>query len=117
MARAAACRFSNRIGKDQTWEALLRSGIRGSTPREILNILKKSDTQYAPRLLRPCRQGFRDRIDIWYAGYAVSIARKYPKTQPIQKVLRLVAKTIYHLTGVVFLPTLAMAIQKHPQPK
>ena len=115
LAHKMACRFSHRIGKNETWESLLRCGIRGSTPREIIKILKKTDAQYRPQLLHPSRLGFRDRIDIWYAGYAISIAHKYPKTQPIQKILRIVAKAIYYLTGIVFLPTLAMAIRKAPQ--
>ena len=115
IAHNAACRFSNRIGENETWENLLRRGIRGSTPRENIKILKKTDVEYHPKLLRPSRLGFRNRIDIWYAGYAISIAHKYPKIQLIQKILRIVAKAIYCLTGIIFLPTLAMAIQKAPK--
>ncbi|MBL7215529.1 MAG: class I SAM-dependent methyltransferase [Phycisphaerae bacterium] len=117
IAHYAACRFSNRIGKNETWENLLRRGIRGSTPHEILKILKKTDGKYTPKRLKPIRLGFRDRIDIWYAGYAVSIAHKYPKMRIVQKVLRIGAKVIYSLTGIVFLPTLAMAIRKTPKMK
>jgi len=112
LAHYTTCRFSSRVDKNQTWESLLRSGIRGTTPYEILNILKKTDNKYSPEILRPSRQGFRDRIDIWYTGYAVSIAHKYPKIKSVQKILRAVAKIIYCLLGIVFLPTVGIAIEK-----
>ena len=115
-AHYAACRFSSRIGKQETWEGLLRCGIRGSAPREILTLLGKIDAHFLPTLLRPSQPGFRDRIDIWYAGYAVCIAHKYPKVRSVQKILRIVAKVIYFLCGVVCLPTLAMAVRKTRKP-
>lgn len=117
IAHAAARRFSKRVDKNETWDNLLRRGIRGSTPRQIINVLKKSDTAFMPKLLRPSRLGFRDRIDIWYAGYAVSIARKYPKVRAVQRILRIAAKGVYLFTGIVFLPTLALAIRKTPKTK
>ncbi len=112
LAHKTACRFSRRIGPHETWPGLLRRGIRGGTPRQILRLLKCCDPDHPPKVLIPSQPGFRDRIDVWYAGYAVSIAHKYPKAAPIQKILRIVAKGIYRLTGIVFLPTLALAIQK-----
>jgi 2-polyprenyl-3-methyl-5-hydroxy-6-metoxy-1,4-benzoquinol methylase len=115
LAHAAARRFSRRVNRNESWDELLRRGIRGSTPCQIINILKKTDTAYTPKLLRPSRLGFRDRIDIWYAGYAVSIARKYPKVRAVQRILRITAKGIYLFTGIVFLPTLALAIRKIPK--
>jgi len=56
--------------------------------------------------------GFRDRIDIWCAGYAISIARKYPRVIIVQKVLGVVAKIFYYISGVVFLPTVSLAVMK-----
>ncbi len=107
-----ARRFSKRTKRTDTWEQLLRRGIRGSYPREIIRILKKAETNSRPLLLKPCQPGFHDRIDIWYSGYAVSIAHKYPKTKNIQLILKYIAKLIYLLSGIVCLPTVSIAIRK-----
>jgi 2-polyprenyl-3-methyl-5-hydroxy-6-metoxy-1,4-benzoquinol methylase len=114
LAYWATRKFSKREGIRQapTWNCLLRSGIRGSSPSEILRILKKSDSGSFATLLKPTRLGFRDRIDVWYSGYAVYIAKKYPKVRRIQKVLRYTAKAVYWLSGIVLLPTVAVAIRK-----
>lgn len=115
IAHTAARRYSKRVRPDESWDNLRRRGIRGSTPREIIKLLKQIDTGCKLKILRPSRLGFRDRIDIWYAGYAVSIAHKYPKIKPVQKILRIVAKIIDALTGIIFLPTLAIAVRKVPK--
>ena len=107
-----ARRCSKRVRSNDTWELLLRSGIRGGSAHEIRSILKKVDSQYRPLILKPSQPGFRDRIDIWYAGYAVTIAKKYPKVRHIQNTLKIVSKIIYCLTGIVFLPTVSLAVRK-----
>lgn len=105
-------KFSKRVKGGDSWQQLLRKGIRGGYPREICNILKKSDKNFNPLILKPCRLGFRDRIDVWYSGYAISIAEKYPKMKNVQKVLKYTAKLIYLITGIVFLPTVSLALKK-----
>lgn len=112
VARWVACKYSKRVRKSETWEDLLRRGIRGGSPREILTILKKVDKTSRPELLKPGQLGCHDRIDVWYSGYAVSIAHKYPKIVPIQKALRGIAKIFYTITGIVILPTVSLAIRK-----
>ncbi|MHC4587305.1 MAG: class I SAM-dependent methyltransferase [Planctomycetota bacterium] len=112
LAHYCACKFSKRIRKEETWNQLLRQGIRGGHPMEIGRILKKAETDFRPFFLKPCYLGFRDRIDIWYSGYAVCIADKYPKVKNIQQILKYVAKLIYFLSGIVFLPTVSVAIKK-----
>lgn len=112
LAHFYARRFSKRVSKNETWENLLRRGIRGGRPTEIMRILKKADTQHTTKLMKPSRLGFRDRIDVWYAGYAQSIAKKYPKMKNVQKLLRTVAKIIYKITGIVVLPTVSVAFRK-----
>ncbi len=107
-----ACKYSKKVKKSETWKQLLRRGIRGGHPGEILGTLKSVDKKSSPELLKPSQPGFRDRIDVWYSGYAVSIANKYPKVKKIQRVLRTVAKIIYTVTGIVFLPTVSVAIRK-----
>ncbi len=111
-ARFFACKYSKKVKQDETWQQLLRRGIRGGYPREILGILKRIEAESSPVILKPSRPGFRDRIDIWYWGYAVCIANKYPKMKKMQRVLRIVAKIIYAVSGIVFLPTVSVAIKK-----
>lgn len=112
MAHFYARKFSKRVRGGETWNHLLRQGIRGSCPREIGRILKNSDVCFQPSFLKPSRLGLHDRIDVWYAGYAVYIAYKYPKVKMIQLVLKYAAKLIYIVSGIVFLPTVSIAIKK-----
>jgi 2-polyprenyl-3-methyl-5-hydroxy-6-metoxy-1,4-benzoquinol methylase len=114
VAYAYACKYSKKVAKGTTWDQLLRNGIRGGYPSGIMRILKRVETDFPPMLLKPSRLGLRDRIDIWYRGYAVCIAEKYPKVRNVQRVLRIVAKVIYGLCGIVFLPTVSIAIRKSP---
>lgn len=115
LAHSYACRFSKRTTTAETWGQLLRRGIRGGYPREIVRILKNAEADAYPLLLKPCQPGFRDRIDIWYSGYAISIADKYPKIKNVQRALKYVAKLIYLVSGIVFLPTVSLAIRKNPK--
>ena len=115
LAHFCARKFSKRIGESETWNQLLRRGIRGSHPSRIANILRKAQVDFRPVFLKPCRLGFKDRIDVWYSGYAVSIANKYPKVKSIQLVLKYVAKLIYLISGIVFLPTVSLSIKKEPK--
>ncbi len=106
--------FSRRVSPEDTWQTLLRRGIRGSSVREIRRILRsggKSDVD----ILTPNRLGFRDRVDLWYAGYAESIANQYPWARPIQTMMRGFFKTIYWTTGAVVVPSLSLAIRKNPR--
>ena len=85
LAYSYAKALSRRVGADESWESLLRRGIRGGSVREIRRILQScggSDFEF----LTPNRLGLRDRVDLWYAGYAVSIANKYPWARPIQAI-------------------------------
>jgi len=112
LALICARKFSKRVSPNADWKKLLRRGIRGSHPEQILDILKKSNPHFTPEILKPSRMGLQDRIDIWYNGYAISIAKKYQKVKKIQPVLRLVSKLIYCITGIVVLPTVSVAILK-----
>jgi 2-polyprenyl-3-methyl-5-hydroxy-6-metoxy-1,4-benzoquinol methylase len=112
LAFYCAHKFSKRVSPNQDWNMLLRRGIRGSYPKQILGILKKSNLHFKPEILRPSRLGLRDRIDVWYNGYAISIVTKYPKVKRVQKILRLVSKAFYYVSGIVVLPTVSVAIMK-----
>ncbi len=65
IARACAVRLSRRVPRDASWEMLLRMGIRGATPREILRILGEAGGM-PPVLLRPVAHGLRRRSLLWF---------------------------------------------------
>ncbi|MCA9483334.1 MAG: class I SAM-dependent methyltransferase [Nitrospina sp.] len=105
IAHGYATRFCKRVSRDASWEGLLRAGIRGASIREIMNILKLNGAQ--PELLKPCRLGLNNRIDLWY--------EKTNKSQhPTQvKIIYYVAKTLHALTGLELQPNLSLAIKKN----
>jgi SAM-dependent methyltransferase len=107
IALALSRRFSSKIAKDESWESLLKNGIRGGSVREIMNILHGYGK---PMLLKPNRLGFRDRVDLWYEAYgSLSIS----KFSLIAKPLKFILKTIQLLTGITVLPYLSLAIKKN----
>ena len=99
-----AKRLSKRGLHDTSWEELLRKGIRGGSAHEIMSILMRC--RGSPRLLEPCNLGMKDRIDMWFAVIGKS------KYVGIKKTMLYAAKFIKTVTGLTFLPTLALAIQK-----
>jgi len=103
--------FSHRVNRHADWKSLLRAGIRGGSVHEILRILGQSN-QNQPLLLKPCRCGCKDRIDVWYAGYAPVIARKYPRVKKIQTGLKHFFKVVKVLTSATITPSLSLAIRK-----
>ena len=108
-----ARRFSPRVGTDETWTSLLRRGIRGATAGELLKIIKSSG-RAEPTFLPPHRSGLNDQIDLWYAAHAVAINHKYPWAKPVQRFLRVFFKIIKITTGLVLVPSLALALKKDP---
>lgn len=106
MALAVSRQFSRRIGKNVSWDSLLRDGIRGGTVSEITNILRECGK---PVLLEPNQLGFRDRIDLWYATYG---SMKISKYSSIKQPVKLALKLIKSLTGAIVVPYLSLAIKK-----
>jgi 2-polyprenyl-3-methyl-5-hydroxy-6-metoxy-1,4-benzoquinol methylase len=100
-----AYKFSNRIERTDSWEILLRKGIRGATEREIMGNLNQEE-EYYPRLLEPNKHGFRDRIDLWYS--ALNPDRK----KMLKRIARLAMKLTWYGTGITFMPNLTLVIQK-----
>jgi SAM-dependent methyltransferase len=105
LAMAFAKRFSPKVPKDDTWQDLLRRGIRGGTAREVLKVLRRQ-ANGRPALLEPCRLGLHDRVDLWYAG-STAAGSSTPK-----RVFRALAKAIRKVFSVEFVPQLALAIRK-----
>jgi len=91
------------VFRNYTWETLLKLGIRGSSVKEIMRIL--SDSSYKPILMNPSRLGVKDRVDLWY-----KIGGKEPAI--MRKIYFMFVKSFYILTGIVFLPSLTLAIRK-----
>lgn len=105
LALSLARRWSNRVGSDESWASMLRSGIRGATETEILNDLERAG-QGVPALLRPARQGLRDGVDVWYAE---SMARRPMRRK---RAAKHVFKAMSRLGEGAFVPSLSMAIRK-----
>jgi 2-polyprenyl-3-methyl-5-hydroxy-6-metoxy-1,4-benzoquinol methylase len=111
LAHWAVVRFSKRgpINRSPKWEDHLRGGLRGATEGEILRTL----TNGAPTngsgghasLLDPCIPDVKDRVDLWFWALG-------PRHRQLKRMLKLVLKTVYRVTGSVVTPNLAVAIQK-----
>ncbi len=112
VAHFYATRFSRRVPREQSWQSLLRRGVRGGTVGQIMKILRACRQPGRAVLLKPHRLGLRDRIDVWHSGYALSIRRKYPKAGPIMDMLRYLFKAVKYTTGLTIVPSLSLAIQK-----
>jgi ubiquinone/menaquinone biosynthesis C-methylase UbiE len=97
-------RRSARVDLAQSWQDLLRSGIRGATTREIVRILRK--VQSPVKLIEPCYLGATDVIDVWFFNSSRSGLRRR------RRLARIAFKVIRRTTGIVLTPTLSIAIQK-----
>lgn len=103
IALAYARRFSKRVKKDESWESLLRRGIRGGCAKEIISILR-NEKRFKPLLLKPCNLGMKDSIDLWYALSSTEVSKK--------RFRRFVLKTIRTITGITIVRGLNIAIMK-----
>lgn len=104
LALWSAHRFSNRIGRDDSWEALLRKGIRGATVREIMRLLPEKEGP--PVLLEPTKQELRDRVDLWYS------TTNLERLRPLKAGAKALIKMLNTATGVALVPDLSLAFQK-----
>lgn len=104
LAIACARRFSKRVGPDETWDELLRRGIRGGTWKEIIEYLERDERN--ARLLEPKLLDVGDRIELWYR---MSSARRAPLAKRLMMYgFRLIKAT----TGRTIVPGLSLAIKK-----
>ena len=99
LAHSYTKRFARtNIHKDD-WQTLLRKGIRGGSPGEIMRILKP----YNPKLLPPTEIGGRDSIDLWWYFAPKNLSNR---------VFRLTAKLLKLLTGYDTVRTVEIALHK-----
>lgn len=104
LAHFVARHLSKTVTRDESWQDLLRRGIRGGTEFEVMKILAATeDPNFL--LLNPAR-GVRDRIDLWCLG---SSDLRWPK---LKSALSMALRFFQQLTGVSLVPTLSLAIQK-----
>jgi hypothetical protein len=109
---AAARHFSRRNLEHCSWNELLRAGIRGGTIEEIAAEL--SSAPNTPEVLEPCNRGTRDRIDLWFQLTSHSIGRaRTPFALAAKRSYRWLMKPVKAITGIEFLPELALAFRKH----
>ena len=99
--------ISKRVDKNEKWETLLRTGIRGGTIQEIVSYLHSPD--YQPLLLKPSRLCIHSHVELWYRGYAAPGSGRYAavkrRSVPLLKFASAVLKT-------PFVPYLSLAFKK-----
>lgn len=104
LALAAARRFSRRVRPHESWDDLLRRGIRGATVREIVGHLPGG--RGAAVVREPSMLGAgRDRIDLWY----LTTGERLPA---IKSAARATMKALRHTTGLCLTPDVTTAITK-----
>ena len=97
----AARKYCKRIAPDESWESLLRRGIRGGTVPEIIGIL---GGPACAKLLRP-RPEVGDRVDLWYKTLSA-------RHDWLKRSLWMSLKVGKTLSGREITPTLSLAIRK-----
>ena len=103
----AARRFSRRVDENDSWESLLRAGLRGATVREIRKHLHDHSTMAVT--LAPTRTGLKDRVDLWYST-------TNPNNRPAAKrTAKIALKALHFLTGIALVPELTLAFRKQPK--
>lgn len=105
LAHFVARRFSPRKLGRESWEGLLRKGIRGATEREILESFGDAPSDSLPVLLLPRRPHYRDRVDVWYAALG-------PRHRALKTACRELLRVGERLLGTTLVVNLALAIGK-----
>lgn len=99
-----ARKFSRRVGPDESWETLLRRGIRGGTVKEIMQIL--NTTSEKPILCNPERLGIKNRVDLWYQ------TSSHARLSTLKKSLLYCLKTLGLIAGTTVIHSLSLTIKK-----
>ena len=105
LAYFVARRFSPRELGEETWESLLRKGIRGATEREILETFGEGPSDSRPTLLSPRRPQYRDRVDVWHAALG-------PKHTALKAACRELLRVVERSLGTTLVVNLSLAIGK-----
>jgi len=94
-----ARRFCRRISPDESWESMLRRGIRGGSEKRIQAQLGSDAI-----LMEPERCG-RDRIDLWFSELSA-------RGGALKRVIRFGLKSLRALMGITMVPELSLAFKK-----
>ena len=105
IAYAVAGKFSKRTDPTESWEILLRRGIRGATENEIIKMLEKGSKD-KPVLLEPSQKNLKDRIDLWYSQL------NQQNRPAVKKTIKFLFKTIRAVTSLTIVPNLSLVIKK-----
>jgi 2-polyprenyl-3-methyl-5-hydroxy-6-metoxy-1,4-benzoquinol methylase len=105
VAHRYACRLSTRVAEDADWNSLLRAGIRGTTPQELLAELQGVSGQHRVELLEPTRLGAKQQSDIWYRAAAGRVSQDWGATKR-----RLIS--YIHRIGIPIAPYISLAFRK-----
>jgi 2-polyprenyl-3-methyl-5-hydroxy-6-metoxy-1,4-benzoquinol methylase len=105
LAHLAARRLSSRELGSESWESLLRKGIRGATEREILASVGQATSDSLPALLVPRRPRYRDRVDVWHAALG-------PRHRALKTACRELLRVVERLLGTTWVVNLSLAIGK-----
>lgn len=100
LALKMARRFSKRIQPEESWEELLRKGIRGATEREILSHLTNAE------MLEPRYNNLRDRIDLYYLN------TNSERLKAIKSIAKIFIKGLRKVSGITLVPDLSLAFRK-----
>ena len=98
-----ARRFSKLNLQNNSWDDLLRNGIRGGAPSEIMNLLT---TKYNVEIIKPCNLGLNDHVDLWYK---ISSNIRFSW---VKKLVYLILKLIKICTGIPIVPSLTLSIRR-----
>ena len=96
----ASRKFSPRVNEGDSWEFLLRAGIRGATVREIRKLLQGA------RELEPTLTGLKDRVDLWF------LTTNPDNLRLLKQSARVVLKSINAVAGIAIVPELTLAFRK-----
>ncbi len=99
--------FTQRDIHHDSWEELLRKGIRGGTSMEILSHIRQFDGRAA--ILQPHAPRIENPADLWFEGYARHASGR---SGAIKKLMRTPLRILYRMTGIALVPYLSLAIRK-----
>jgi len=102
-----AHKFAKTIAPDASWECLLRMGVRGGTPGEILSILPKSPSPPLP--LRPNGDGVKRQSDIYYCSARRRLSQRY---RGWKRFFILRAVGLAPALGIPIAPYISLAIRR-----
>lgn len=99
-------RTFSRRNKGKSWEEMLRGGVRGSSVKEVMKLLKGVDA-YPPRLLNPLPGKGRNDINLWYSSTSTLSKRSLR----VKKWIRLSAYIFWPLRKFI-LPSIVVVVSK-----